>query len=97
MIACIGGGVYAADDLADLSLEELINVQVSTVNKTSQRANDAAAAVFVITQDDIRRSGATSIPQALRLVPGLQVAQIDGNKWAISARGFNGRFANRLL
>src|SRR5215831_10394129 len=87
----------AADDLPDLSLEELVNVQVSTVDKTAQRASDAAAAVFVITQDDIRRSGATSIPEALRLVPGLQVAQIDGNKWAISARGFNGRFANRLL
>lgn len=86
-----------ADTLADLSLEELANVKVSSVQKKTQRATDAAAAVFVITQDDIRRSGATSIPQALRLVPGLQVAQIDGNKWAISARGFNSRFANRLL
>jgi iron complex outermembrane recepter protein len=93
--------VQAADDhsdsLADLSLEELTNLKVSSVNKKTQRASDVAAAVFVITQDDIRRSGASSIPQALRLVPGLQVAQIDGNKWAISARGFNSRFANRLL
>ncbi len=87
----------ASDDLADLSLEELGNLPVSTVSKTTQRANDAAAAVFVITQDDIRRSGATSIPEALRLVPGLQVAQINSNSWAISARGFNSRFANRLL
>lgn len=86
-----------ADSLADLTLEELANIQVSSVQKKSERAGDSPAAVFVITQDDIRRSGATSIPQALRLVPGLQVAQIDGNKWAISARGFNSRFANRLL
>jgi iron complex outermembrane receptor protein len=86
----------AAEDLADLSLEELTRLEIST-GKKSQRASDVAAAVFVVTQDDIRRSGATSIPQALRLVPGLQVAQIDGNKWAISARGFNSRFANRLL
>jgi len=84
-------------NLADLSLEELTDLQVSSVAKKPQRAADAPAAVFVITQDDIRRSGTTSIPQALRLVPGLQVAQIDGNKWAISARGFNSRFANRLL
>jgi len=84
-------------ELADLTLEELTNIQVSSVQKKAQRATDAPAAVFVITQDDIRRSGATTIPQALRLVPGLQVAQMDGNKWAISARGFNSRFANRLL
>lgn len=56
-----------------------------------------AAAVFVVTDEDLRRSGVTSIPEALRLVPGLQVARIDANKWAISARGFNGRFANHLL
>ncbi len=58
---------------------------------------DAAAAIFVITQEDIRRSGATSIPEALRLVPGLEVARIDENKWAIGSRGFNGRFDNKLL
>src|SRR6266403_736553 len=57
----------------------------------------AAAAIFVITQEDIRRSGANSIPEALRLVPGLQVARIDQNKWAIGSRGFNGRFDNKLL
>jgi iron complex outermembrane receptor protein len=83
--------------LPELSLEELTNLQVSTVSRRAEKATDVAAAVFVITQDDIRRSGARSIPETLRLVPGLEVAQIDSNKWAISARGFNGRFANKLL
>jgi iron complex outermembrane receptor protein len=86
-----------AGDLEDLSLEELINLKVTTASRRSQRAGDVAAAVFVITQDDIRRSGARSIPEALRLAPGLQVAQIDASRWAISARGFNSRFANKLL
>src|SRR5207248_11567044 len=63
----------------------------------TQKVADAAAAIFVLTQEDIRRSGATSIPEALRLVPGLEVARIDQNKWAIGSRGFNGRFDNKLL
>ncbi len=84
-------------DLTELSLQELANVKVTTFAKRPQRAADVAAALFVITQDDIRRSGATSIPEALRLAPGLQVARIDGNKWAISSRGFSGRFSNKLL
>jgi iron complex outermembrane receptor protein len=87
----------ASDDLEDLSLEELINLKVTTASRRSQRAGDVAGAIFVITQDDIRRSGARSIPEALRLAPGVQVAQIDASRWAISARGFNGRFANKLL
>ena len=74
-----------------------MNMQVTSVSKRTQKVADAAAAIFVITQEDIRRSGATSIPEALRLVPGVQVARIDENKWAISSRGFNGRFANKLL
>jgi iron complex outermembrane receptor protein len=84
-------------DLMDMSLEELMQVEITSVSRKSQKITDAAAAVFVITQDDIRRSGVTSIAEALRLAPGLQVAQIDSNKWAISSRGFNGRFANKLL
>lgn len=93
-------GVHAetvVDDLADMSLQELTNIQVTTLSKRPQRAIDVAAALFVLTQDDIRRSGATTIPEALRMVPGLQVASIDGNKSAVSSRGFNGRFANKLL
>jgi iron complex outermembrane receptor protein len=82
------------DDPTKLSLEDLMNISVS---KRPQKVADSAAAVFVITQEDIRRSGATSIPEALRMVPGLEVARIDENKWAIGSRGFNGRFDNKLL
>src|ERR1700737_3957465 len=84
-------------DVTAMSVEDLMNVQVTSVSKRTQKLADAAAAIFVITQKDIRRAGATSIPEALRMVPGLQVARIDENKWAISSRGFNGRFANKLL
>lgn len=85
------------DELSNLSLEELMNIQITSVSKKSQTVSDAPAAVFVITQDDIRRFGVTSIPDALRMVPGIQVAQIDANKWAVSSRGFLGRFSNKLL
>src|SRR5437588_2583260 len=84
-------------DVTAVSLEDLWNMQVTSVSKRTQKVADAAAAIFVITQADIRRSGATSIPEALRLVPGLEVARIDQNKWAIGSRGFNGRFDNKLL
>ncbi|MDH3440317.1 MAG: TonB-dependent receptor [Gammaproteobacteria bacterium] len=87
----------AQDDLIELSLEELLNVEVTSVSRRSQSLSTAAAAVFVISEQDIRRSGATTIPGALRMVPGVNVAQIDGNKWAVTARGFNGRFAAKLL
>ena len=85
------------DEVLDLGLEDLMKLEVTSAGKKSQKISDVPAAVFVITADDIRRSGATSIPDALRMAPGLQVARIDSNKWAVSARGFNGRFANRLL
>src|SRR5256714_12226929 len=84
-------------DVTAMSMEDLMNMQVTSVSKRTQKVADAAAAIFVITQEDIRRSGATSIPEALRMVPGLQVARIDENKWAIASRGFNGRFDNKLL
>lgn len=70
---------------------------VYSASKKMQRVNEVAAAIFVISQEDIRRSGVTTIPDALRMAPGLQVAQIDANKWAISARGFNDRFSSKLL
>lgn len=84
-------------DAVDLSLEELLNTEVMTASRKAQRLNDVAAAVFVISREDIERSGATSIPEALRMAPGLQVARLANNRWAVSARGFNGRFANKLL
>ena len=84
-------------DFTELSLEDLTNLEIVSVSKRPESMNDAAAAVYVITPDVIRRSGATCIPEVLRLVPGMQVAQIDANKWAVTARGFNGVFANKLL
>ncbi len=86
-----------SEDLTKLSLEDLMDIEITSAAKKAQRLSEAAAAVFVITQEDIRRSGATSIPEALRMVPGLQVARIDANKWAVTSRGFNGRFSNKLL
>ncbi|MDH3460876.1 MAG: TonB-dependent receptor [Burkholderiaceae bacterium] len=83
--------------LSDLSLEELMNIEVTSVAKKPQRVADTASAVFVITGEDIRRSGVTSIAEALRMAPGLEVARFGSNKWAVSIRGFNGRFANKLL
>jgi iron complex outermembrane receptor protein len=90
-------GPQNVPDVTTLSVEDLMDMQVTSVSKHKQKLADAAAAVFVLTQEDIRRSGATSIPEALRLVPGLEVARIDENKWAIGSRGFNGRFSNKLL
>src|SRR5688572_5327242 len=86
-----------APDLTELELEQLIHVEITSVSKKEGKVSEAPVAIFVISQKEIRRSGATSIPDLLRIVPGLNVAQIDSNKWAISSRGFNGRFANKLL
>ncbi len=84
-------------DLTQLSLEDLMRIEVTSVSKKGEQLSDAPSAIFVITQEDIRRSGVTSIPEALRMAPGVEVARIDANKWAISARGFNSRFATKLL
>lgn len=83
--------------LAGLSLQELLSVKIISVGKREQSAFQAPAALAVITQDDIQRSGATSIPEALRLAPGIQVGQINANTWAISSRGFNTQFTDKLL
>ena len=84
-------------DLTQKSLEDLMNIEVTSVSKKEQRTAQAAAAVFGISRDDIRHSGALNIPDLLRMVPGLDVAQIDAGNWAISARGFNGQYSNKLL
>lgn len=89
-------GKNIENQLLGLSIEELMNIEVITASRHSQKLNDVAAAVFVITQDDIKRSGATSIPDALRMAPGVQVERVSTDKWAISIRGFNGVFANKL-
>jgi len=106
---CAGGllgGLFGAvpaaaqslpERLQDLSLEELSNIEITSVSKRGERLSDAPTSVFVITAADIRRAGATSLPEALRLAPNLQVAQVSGRSYAISARGFNGSSANKLL
>jgi iron complex outermembrane receptor protein len=76
---------------------QLFDTDIFSLSKKNEDAFDVASSIYVLSSDDIRRSGATSIPEALRLVPGLQVAKMDGHKWAISSRGFNGQFANKLL
>ncbi|MCP4693679.1 MAG: TonB-dependent receptor [Desulfobacterales bacterium] len=83
--------------LKSLSLEELAGLRVTSVSKSPMKISDAPAAVFVITGEDIRRSGVTSIPEALRMAPGVQVARVTANSWAITARGFNRFFSNKLL
>ena len=86
-------------NLADLDLRALMDmdIHVTSVSKKATRVVDSPAAVTVITQEDLRRLGITRLPEALRMVPGLDVARINGNIWAISARGFNQQYANKLL
>lgn len=85
------------DRLKQLSLQELLDIEVTSVSRKEQRLSDTAAAITVITQDDLRRSGAIKFQDALRLVPGLEVGRVDGKEWSISARGFNDTFATKLL
>lgn len=90
-------GQQKPQDLTQLGIEDLMKIQVTTASKQAQPLSAVPAAVYVITQEDIRRAGATTVMDALRMAPGVEVAQIDANKWAISIRGFNNRFADKLL
>ena len=85
------------DDLAELSLEQLAEVQVMSVSRRPEPLSQAAASIFVITPEDIRRSGATTLPEALRIAPNLQVARVDASRWAITARGYNSITTNNML
>ena len=87
----------ASDNFLYLPLEDLLKIEISSASRKVQQVQDVAAAVFVISRDDIARSGARSIPELLRMAPGVEVARIANNRWAVSIRGFNGRFANKLL
>ncbi|MGH9327472.1 MAG: TonB-dependent receptor plug domain-containing protein [Terriglobia bacterium] len=87
----------APADLSQATLTQLMNVEVTSVSKKKQKLSRAAAAIYVITEEDIERSGATNIPDLLRMVPGLDVAQINANTWAVSSRGFNSEFADKML
>jgi iron complex outermembrane receptor protein len=84
-------------DLTRASLEDLMNIQVTSVSRKEQSLSKAASSVYVITQDDIRHSGATNVPDLLRMVPGVDVARINANTWAISIRGFNSRYSGKVL
>jgi len=84
-------------DLTQKSLEDLMNIRVTSVSRKEQKTSQVAAAIFVISREDISRSGALNIPDLLRMVPGVDVAQINASSWAISVRGFNGEFSNKLL
>lgn len=103
-LALAAGGAWArpacaADsaDLGALSIEELANVDISSVSKSDQPLSEAPAAVYVITREEILRSGATRLAEILRLAPNLQVAQVTASSNAVSARGFNGTAASKLL
>src|SRR5258708_31488316 len=87
----------APRDLTQLDLEDLMNVQVTSVSKREQKVSSAGAAIFVISQEDIRTSGATNIPDLLRMVPGVHVAQMNGHTWAISIRGFTDKYGDKVL
>jgi len=101
LVAAASSAIAAAQtpntDLLQISIEDLMNVQITSASRKEQRAADTAAAVYVITRDDIRRSGMTTLPDLLRLVPGVQVAQINSNSWAISMRGFNDLLADKVM
>ena len=86
-----------APNLTRASLDELMRIEVTSVSKKEEKLSEAPSAIFVLTAEDLARAGVTTVAEALRLVPGLHVARIDANKWAISARGFNGRFADKML
>jgi iron complex outermembrane recepter protein len=83
--------------LRQLSLEDLMSIEITSASRKEQRAADVAGGIFVITQEDIRRSGMTTIPDVLRMAPGVDVAQISASKWAVSVRGFNSVYADKLL
>jgi len=87
----------SSDGLESLSLEQLVNVQVTSVAKKETDLFASPAAISVVTQDDIQRNGFTSIPDALRMIPGMDVGRISANQWAVGSRGFNAEFADQLL
>jgi len=102
--AALGGALITPYALAldavnyfELTLEQLLEVKVHSASKKNETIANAPAAVYVVTSEDIIRTGVTNIPDALRMVPGMQVARTDSNSWAISIRGFNSTLANKLL
>jgi iron complex outermembrane recepter protein len=93
----VGSDRSAPGNLKQLSLEQLGDVKVTTASKEPEKVWRTPAAIYVITQEDIRRSGATSIPEILRLAPGVEVSRTDSDHWAVGVRGFGGQFSKSLL
>ncbi len=98
LLAITPATIWAADEeMLDLDLSQFMEIQITSAGRKAQNLGDVAAAVYVIDQEAIHNSGVTSIPEALRMVPGLQVSRMNATKWAITSRGFNGVFSNKLL
>ncbi|MGD0871682.1 MAG: TonB-dependent receptor [Bryobacteraceae bacterium] len=97
LLVVAAASAWSQTGLSDASLEQLLQVQVTSVSKKEQKLARTAAAVFVISQEDIRRSGASTLPDVLRMAPGVNVAQINANTWAVSIRGFNSRYSDKVL
>lgn len=102
LFCCITAGSvfateYDTEQFMEMDLAQLMEITITSVSKKPQSLSDAAAAVYVISQEDIRRSGVTSIPEALRMAPGIQAVQISASKWSVSSRGFAGYTSNKLL
>lgn len=97
LLPCAAHGSEMDPGLFSLGLEELMQIEVTSVSRRSQSLAETAAAAYVLTSEDIANSSALNLPDLLRTVPGMEVAQIDANKWAVSARGFNSRLAGKLL
>ena len=85
------------DDLKALSIDELSSLEVGIASKIPSKIIETPAAVYVLTAENIRRSGAKNVPEALRMVPGINVGAVSGNSWAVNSRGFNETFANKFL
>lgn len=88
---------HSARSLAELSLEELASLPITSVSKRSQPLATAPASIYVLREDEIRRSAAGSLPELLRQAPNLHIARVDAGTYAIASRGFNGPFANKML
>ena len=94
---CLCFGQNTLPDFGNLSLDQLANVKITSFSKKEQKLSQVAGAVYVITQEQIRRSGLTNVPELLRLAPGIHVAQLNGDQWSVSARGTVGAYSNKLL
>jgi iron complex outermembrane recepter protein len=95
--ASLSFGQTTIPDFGNLSLDQLANIKITSFTKKDQKLSQVAGAVYVITQEQIARSGLTSVPELLRLAPGIDVAQLNGNQWSVSARGTTGAYGNKLL